>query len=123
MSNQEQWEALFRKWFERLIVDPDWQLTILADEHIDSPANYSVIRPHRQAVFRYRPAHTASTIIACHEVCHLFLSQMQHAGDQIAEQLPGPAQALARKWMEDAMEHAADDLARAFLRAYGDSDG
>jgi hypothetical protein len=123
MSNQEQWEALFRTWFGRLIIDPDWQMTALADEHIDASANYSVIRPHRQVVFRFRPQHQASSLIACHEVCHLFLSQMQHAGDAIADQLPAPAQALARKWMEDAMEHAADDLARAFMRAYGEHDG
>jgi len=123
MSSQHQWDTLFEKWFGRLITDPGWTMHAVGDDHLETPASYTVIRPHRQVVFRYRPTHTPSDIIACHEICHLFLGEMQRWADHCFEELPDPARRLAHKGMSDALEQAADDLARAFMQAYGDHDG
>ncbi len=123
MQRNEEWEDLFRKWFGRLIIDPGWTLTFAPDEHLDWPASYTVIRPHRQMVIRYRPTHQPSDEIACHEVCHLFITQVEHAALNATDELSAPADQIARKAIKDAAEQAADDLARAFLRAYGETDG
>jgi len=105
------------------VADPGWRVSFAADEHLDAPAAFSVLRPHREVVLSYRPSHAPSDIIACHEAAHLFLSEVSRWVRHCFQELPEPARRLAEKGLEDALELAADDIARAFSRAYGEDDG
>ncbi len=120
MTNEQQWESLFKKWFERLILDPGWSVSCVGDEHLEYPASYTVIIAHRQAVFRYDPNQLASNRIACHEVCHLFFATIAKGTGHAFGELPETGRRIAERHLKDAEEEAVDDLARAFLRAYGE---
>jgi len=122
-ASERRWEALFRKWFDRLVPDPGWRVRFAPDEHAETAAAYSCEKTHREVVFRYKPSHAPSDLIACHEVSHLLLVGMQRWADHCCDEIAEPARSLARKGFTDKIEEAADDLARAFCRAYGESDG
>jgi len=116
------WEELFRKWWSRLNEDGGWQIEIVPNQFLDGNAEVEAHYPHRIITFRYNPRSTPSNLIACHEVVHMVVMRLWHPTDD-AIGLLGDSTGVVRKHLRDEMEGTVDSLARAFLRAYGESDG
>ncbi len=116
------WEALFRKWAER-ILDSGWDLNIVADRAIqDVYAKQESIPANRRASIWYNPERPPRNDTACHEICHIAVSHLELGGQVLAEVLTEPAKALAVARLEHETEETVGVLVRAFLKVYGESE-
>jgi len=121
-DHREEWEALFRKWFERLLPDPDWTLRFIPDDECASDAGVTHRFRYREATFRFRPSLEPTDMVACHEVCHVLVARIYVNAKQLIESAGDP-QGMGGVALEGATEEMVEDLARAFVRAYGESHG
>jgi len=116
------WEALFRKWWDRLNEDGGWTVEIVPGQFVATVADCECSFAHRTVSFRYCPSATPSDFIACHEVVHALIMRLWSPAYDAIQRLGDPSEAI-RGFLKDEREGMVDGLARAFLRAYGESDG
>ena len=123
MARHREWERLFRLWFRRLIPDPGWTLVFDANDELKNDAELTMQPRYREATFHYRPSAEprSRSLTACHEVCHLVIARIYCLGSDMFKHLDSSG--VTMKAFDAAVEEAVEDLARAFLRAYGESDG
>jgi hypothetical protein len=57
--------------------------------------------------------------VLCHELSHIPLTPLYNVIDSMMEELPSEeARRMAKLWLEDALEGATEDVARAVLAAH-----
>jgi len=113
------WPALFRLWFDRIIGDPGWTLRFIADDDCPNDAEVTHRFRYREATFRYRPSTPPTNALAAHEVCHVAVARLYAMSVDLLA--PLDRDGFARKAVDAAAEEVVDDLARAFVRAYGET--
>lgn len=121
-DHNAEWEGLFRKWWERLNEDGGWTVEIVPGQFVATMADCECCFSHRTVSFRYCPSAAPSSFIACHEVVHALVMRLWSPAYDAIQRLGDPGEAI-RGYLKDEMEGTVDSIARAFLRAYGESDG
>lgn len=116
-----EWEGLFRKWWERLNEDGGWRIEITPYQFVDGYADCECSYSHKCVTFRYGPRTRPSNFLACHEVVHAIVMRLWSPAYDAIGRL-GDSQEAIRGFLKDEMEGVVDTLARAFLRAYGETE-
>ncbi len=112
------------RWAERILLDPGWEIVLGADDMLDGRAMVKTCVRFREATVMVNPAADGDPpATACHEVMHIALKRMDDVAQRIIAQLPAPLQEFAKQTWAEAEEEVTEGLARAFMRAYGESDG
>ena len=115
----ETWEDLFRKWTGRLLIDPGWDIKIVADPNLDAIATATVASEHRRVSFCYRTSNPPDNHAACHEVCHALVHPTYRVLCRYLEHPPASFEPFHCIYGY-TNEEVVDTLARAFLKAYGE---
>ena len=111
------WPKLFGKWCKRLLIETKWRCKTLADPNLDKDdvATVTYKSEYRTATFHYRPGSQPENNTACHEVVHLSLARVWAAAEKLlAEDQAG------KDWFEAVLEESVEEIANAFLAAYGE---
>lgn len=112
------WEDLFRRWVDRLL-ESGWDLNFVADRsYVDAYADVETIPANRRATIRYNPEHLPRNSTACHEICHILVSHLVLAVDNVVAALDEPARNIAKPRLIHEEEETVEAMERAFLKAY-----
>ncbi len=123
MGVAPQFREDLEKWVGRLL-SPEWEVVLVADDTLGELASVKTWLSMRETTItvcptRYLPRNRT----ACHEVVHVLLKRMDQVAERMIGDLPEPLRQFARDTWAQAHEEVTEELARLFLRAYGESDG
>ena len=119
MGGAPQFRQELETWVARLLT-PEWEVVFVADDTITDRAQVRACIDQREATITCNPARQVRPGgDACHEVVHILLRRMHDVASRIIDQLPEALRQFARDTWGEAHEEVTEEVARAFMRAYG----